>query len=467
MATPGRERCLSALVEHLAGTRLGQDLGLARIGSLEDLRAAIPVMDRDEHEREVEARLGFGVLDEDDPRAGELERGSVEREHVVSVWHAWLGEPPRRVALLRGRGPDPAMDRIAAGDVAALQAAMLHIDRAEAPEEVLERLRAHDPDVLVVPSVRIAEWLESVQRRPLERVLPRLRLVLAEHDHDTHLRSHRPVRSSGWILRCGRVGLPTKRPPDGAITLALASTIIELLPYTNPEEDARRVYAKQTLLPEQALVGQRYELVVSSPLGFLRLRTDEHVRVVGFDAPSDDAPFPRPRVVRLPPAPPDIALEGCTVAGAWLTAAIRQALQREDPALVGAEIGPDPRSVPKGAAAMQTGSMALPDAFKETELAWLAKTGAHKVERKRPRGLLLKIELQGYVARELPDMLAKRIDASLRERSPAYAYLRERDELRPPRVIVLPGGTRRSEEQRRIREMLGAVAVPDVRVVGL
>jgi hypothetical protein len=123
--------------------------------------------------------------------------------------------------------------------------------------------------------------------------------------------------------------------------------------------------------------------------------------------------------------------------------------------------------VPKGAAAMQTGSMALPDAFKETELAWLAKTGAHKVERKRPRGLLLKIELQGYVARELPDMLARRIDTSLRERSPAYAYLRERDELRPPRVIVLPGGTRRSEEQRRIREMLGAVAMPDVRVVGL
>lgn len=467
MGPPGRERCLQALVEHLAATRMGQELGLARLSSLDDLRAAIPVMDRDEHEREVEQRLGFGVLDDDDPRTELLERGEVEREHVLGVWSAWLEKPARKVALLRGHGPDPAMDHIALGDVRALQAELLHIDRADEPGAALERLVAFDPDLLVVPSVRTAQWLESVERRPLERVLPRLRLVLAEHDHDARLRSRRPVHCAGWIHRSGRLGLPTLRPPDAAVTLALATTIIELLPYTNPEDDARRVYAKQALLPEHALVGQRYELVMSSPLGFLRLRTDEHVRVVGFDAPSDEAPFPRPRVVRLQPAPPDVALEGCTVAGAWLTAAIRQALRREDPALVGAEIGPDPRSVPKGAAAMQTGSMALPDAFKETELAWLARTGAHRVERRRPRGLLLKVELQGYVGRDLSAVLARRIDASLRERSPAYAYLRERDELRPPRVIVLPGGTRRSEEQRRIREMLGAVAVPEVRVVGL
>ena len=40
--------------------------------------------------------------------------------------------------------------------------------------------------------------------------------------------------------------------------------------------------------------------------------------------------------------PDDVRLEGVTLAGSWLTAAVRQAFRPEDPALVAAEIGPDP-----------------------------------------------------------------------------------------------------------------------------
>jgi hypothetical protein len=468
---PGRQRCLEVLVEHLAPTRLGRHFGLSRLHTLDDLRATIGIVDRDEHEREVEERLGFGVYDDDDPRIAELERGDVERAGAVAAWSSALGEhAPQRIALLLGRGFEPTIERILSADLAALGGEVRWIDRADRPEDVLRELAALDPDVLVVPSVLTCQWLESVFRNPLERRLPRLRHIFAAYDLDRSLRSRIPVASAGWLHRSGRMGLPAAPPPgrpSHAVTLAAGSQILELLAYTNPEEDARRVYAKAAILPEQAVVGQRYELVVTSPLGYLRMRTDEHVRVVGFEPPTAEAPWPRPRVVRLPPAPADVALEGCTVAGAWLTAAIRQSLLREDPALVAAEIGPDPRTMPKGAGAQQTGSMRLPDAFKETELAWMAKTGAHKVARERPRGLLVRIELQGYVGRDLPQRLVRRIDEGLRRTSPAYAYLRERDELRAPRVIVLPAGTRHSEEQRRVRELNGPARVSDVRVVGV
>lgn len=466
---PARQRCLALMIEHLGPTRLGRELGLPRLRSLDDLRASLPILDRERHEREVEQHLGFGLVDSTEADTRELSGGGLEREAVVSTWTARLGRGPvRRVALLRGHNVDPMVDRIARDDVRALGTEVLAIDRIDDPGAALERLEGFDPELMLVPSVLTLRWLESAHRGALERRLRALRMVLAEHDLAQEVRSRVRVTAAGWIHRSGRLGLPTLRPPGHALTLAVGSQIIELLPYGNPEEDARRVYAEETVLPEHAVMGQRYELVVTSPLGFLRLRTDEHVRVVGFDAPTEQAPFPRPRVVRLAPAPPDVALEGCTVAGAWLTASIRQAFLREDPALVAAEIGPDPRSVPRGVAALQTAAnMRLPDAFKDTELGWMAKTGTQRVERHRPRALLVRVEVQGYVAPELTGFLSKRIDDSLRRHSPAYGYLRERDELQPPRVMVLPTGTRRSEEDRRIRDLVGGVWVPDVRVVSM
>ena len=465
MDAVGRERCLRSIAEQLGSTRVGRDLGLERVRSVEDLRGTVPIMDPRTHEREVEARLGFGLHDGADVE--ETSGAAIERDHVIAVWHSWLGgRSPERTVLLRGVHADPVVDVIMQKDLQALGGEVLRIDRLDEPEAVLQRIMSFEPELLVVPSALACRLLESVHRRALEAQLKRLRLVLAEHDLGCRLRTSVPVRSAGWIHRSGRCALATVRRPTSAVTLAVGTQIIELLAYTNPEEDARRVYAEHAILPEHAVVGMRYEVVLTSALGFLRMRTGEHVRVVGFDAPSSEHPFPRPRVIRLAPAPADLRLEGCTVAGAWLTASIRQALWREDPALVAAEIGPDPlSSTGLDDAAARSASLPLHDAFKETELAWLARTGAHQIDRRRPRGLLVRIELQGHVGRELPAKLSERIDQSLRRRSPAYAYLRERDDLHAPRVVVQPAGTRVAEQHRRTTDLLGAVWVPEVRVV--
>jgi hypothetical protein len=465
MTGSGRDRCLRLVAEQLGPTRVGRDLGLERVRGLDDLRGIVPIMDPRTHEREVEARLGFGV--HDGSGVPDASGAQLERDQVIAVWRAFLdGRAPARILSLRGAHADPVVDAIMREDLQALGGELLWIDRVGEPEDLVKRVEDFEPEVLVVPSALTCRLLERAHRGPLERGLRRLRLVLAEHDLARRLRTRIPVRSAGWIHRSGRCGLATLRQPRSAVTLAVGTQIIELLPYTNPEEDARRVYAEQTVLPEHAVVGMRYEIVLTSPLGFLRMRTNEHVRVVGFDAPSSEHPFARPRVIRLAPAPADVRLEGCTVAGAWLTASIRQALWREDPALVAAEIGADPLSR-AGVDDVNARSASLPlhDAFKETELAWLARTGAHQVKRRHPRSLLVRIELQGHVNRDLPAKLRERVDQNLRRRSPAYAYLRERNELEPPRVVVQPSGTRIAEEHRRTVELLGGVWVPEVRVV--
>ncbi len=464
MGADAREACLRGVIEQLAPTEAGRRLGVDGVETLDDLRALVRIRDREDHERDVEAHLGFGGMEPRGGPASALSGGEWEREHVVGVWDAYLRhEPVRRIALLRGRSADPAVDAIMREDLTTLGGELLQIDHLEDAESALQRLTAFDPTLLVVPSALVCRHLESVHRSPLERKLRKLKLILAEHDLEQPVRSRIELRSAGWLHRSGRCGLPTMRQPTHAVTLATGSQILELLSYTNPEEDGRRVYAEQAILPEHAIVGQRYEVVVTSPLGFLRMRTDEHLRVVGFDAPSETSPFPRPRVIRLAAAPADVRLEGCTVSGAWLTASIRQALGREDPALVAAEIGADPMSLPAGSA-MRTGSMRLPDVFRDTELGWMARTGMHRVGSGRPRGLLVRVEVQGYVDTELSRRLSQRIDENLRRRSPAYDYLRERDDLQVPRVIILPAGTRRSEERRRITELLGGVWVPEVRV---
>ena len=457
-----RDDCLELLVEQLGPTRPGRELGLHAVGSLEDFRASIPIRDRDRHQEDVTARFGFGIGDDfENP-------GGWERDVPVGIWGAWLGSgPPKKVALLRGRRFDTAVDEILVEDLQALGGELRRIDRWESAASVLEQLEAFEPELLVVPSVLTIGALESVHRAPLERRLPKLELILAEHDLRRARRTRIPVKSAGWIEAPGRFAVPSNRGADHSVTLAVGTCLIELLPYSNPEEDGQRLYARQTTMPEDAVMGQRYELVVSSPHGFLRLRTGEHVRVVGFDMPYDPADFPRPRVLRLPPAPADVRLEGCTVSGAWLSASIRQALHREDPALVFAEVGSDPLSIPAMGASLRTGSARLPEAFDDTELAWLTRTGTHRMggKRKRPRGLLLRIELQGYVLPELVGKLSERIDANLQLRSPAYAHLRQRGELDPPRVMVVPAGTRGRDEQRRVEALGGVVRHPDVRIV--
>lgn len=455
----GRDACLRVLVERLGSTDAGREHGLGRLESLEDLRATVPIRDLETHEREVTARLGFVASEGSEVRAF----AELERDHAIGVWLHFLGErPPERVALLRAGRFDRAIEDVFLEDLRGLGGTLLHIDRMSDAAGVLARLEAFDPDLLVVASALTCRFLEGVHGSPLETRLRSLRLILAEHDIRRPMRTHVDIRRAGWLGPAGRIGLASVRPPVDAFTLAVGSQILELLPYTNPEDDARRVYAERTVLPEDATVSHRYELVLTSPAGFLRVRTGEHVRVVGFDAPSAAAPFPRPRVVRLSHPPADVQLEGCTVGGAWLTASIRQALGREDPALVQAEIGADPMTIPRRAA-WSSGSMT--DVFADTELGWLARTGMHRLGRARPRGLLVRIELQGHVDARLAGKLSQRIDQSLARCSPAYAHLREQGELVPPRIVILEAGTRRRDEQRRITSLSGRVWAPEVRVV--
>jgi hypothetical protein len=460
-----REQTLRLLLDQLGPTRVGQRFGLPTIASLEDFRASIPIFDRDRHEREVENLLGFGVIDDADPAAMELTGAGRERDAVLEVWRARLGDtPPRRTALLHAHGHDPLGERTLREDLRALGGDLFVLDRIDEGARVLERLRGFDPELLVAPSVLVPRWLERSQRVSLSRQLPSLRAVLCEHDLPHAVRSDVPVVGVGWFLRGLRCGLPTLRAPEDAVTLAVGSQLIELLPYTNPEDDGRRVYAEHAILPEAAFLGHRYEVVVSSALGILRLRTEQHVRVVGFDPPSASAPVPRVRVVRLSTPPADVALEGCTVAGAWLTASVRQALAREDPALVAAEIGPDPQSLGVHIGTSPS-SARLGDGFGDTEFGELSLRSAGPGAVGRPRGLVCRIELQGLVRGDLSRRLSTRIDDNLRLRSPAYSYLRERGELDPPRVIVLPAGSAATEHTRRITELAGAVWMPDVRVV--
>lgn len=460
----GREECLRLLIEHLGATHAGRELGVDRLSSLQDLRSSIPIRDRERHLDEVTARLGFGAL-EGDIRVADLVAGTRERDHVVGVWRWYLRErAPRRVALLRGQHFDRPIEEVMVDDLRELGGEVLRVSTVDDPRRVLNELESFAPDLLIVPSAMTCRYLESVHRAPLESRLDKLRLILAEHDLKRPVRTRIPLRSAGWLSHGGRIGLPSAREPSNAFTLAIASQIIELLPYSNPEEDARRVYARHAVLPEDAVVGQRYELVVTAPVGLVRLRTNEHVVVVGFDAPSELAPFPRPRVVRLTPAPGDVQLEGCTVAGAWLAAAIRQALNREDPALVQAEIGPDPHSVPTEGGGQRSATLRWSETFADTEYGSMGRApgGARK---RRPRGLLVRIELQGFVDPKLALTLSRRIDDSLRHGSPAYAHLRSREELLAPRVTVLESGARKREQDMRVQRLGGRVWTPEVRVV--
>jgi hypothetical protein len=239
--------------------------------------------------------------------------------------------------------------------------------------------------------------------------------------------------------------------------------LIELLPHGDPEVDPRaRVDDRPTVLPENAVLGERYELILSSPLGFLRLRSGLHVRVVGFVPPphptgtsaSEEDSLLRPRVLRLPPPPADLSLEGVTLAGAWLTSSVRQAFTREDPALVAGEIMADPQSDPRDRTARGL------DPFVDTELG-ASRAGA-RARGPKPRALVVRVEVQGQTDMAFAPRLARRIDDDLRNRSAAYEWLRGRGDLWDVRVVVAEAGTARRALDRRIRALAGTVERPTV-----
>ena len=458
----GRERALEALLTGLGGSAVGRRFDLGRVRSLADLRAQVPLMDAATHAREVEAHLGFGAIDARDPRAREASGAIHERAEAAAVWRGLLGGvEARRAVLLQAREIDGSVDRIVIDDLAALGAEVTRIERVEDDEALLAAIEAAAPTILAAPSVFTLGWLEGLWGAPLDRALPSLRVLLAGHDLGRRVRARVPVESAGWIHRSGRLGLPSPRPPARAFTLAVGSQVIELLPHRAVDEAGERIFAAETVLPEEAIVSQHYEVVVSSALGYLRLRTEEHVQVVGFDPPTALAPWPRPRVIRLRPPPQAAALEGVSLAGVWLTAAVRQAFRPEDPALVAATVGPDPGAL--GPSGRRGGAAA--DPFAETELGGAPRAGA-RARPLLPRRLLVQVEVQGLGRVDLAERLGRAIDDDLRRRSAAYDHLRGRRELDGPRVAIVAAGSFRGAQERRIRSLRGRVGVPEVRVVG-
>lgn len=462
---PSRRTRLATILRALGETEVGRELGLSRLANLADFRATVPLMDEATHAERVTARLGFGLDGFDDET---LTAATVERPAMLAAWRQRLGggRAPRRIAVLWAHADDPIIDRIRLDDLRALAdgaGELLRIDAVpKDPERLLAELRRFRPEALVVPSLATCGWIEGLLRGPLERKIVGLCWLFAEHDLDERIRSRLPVLNAGWLHAGGRVGLPARRGPARGLLLATRSSLLELVPHGDPEIDPRARAIEATVLPERAVLGEGYEVVLSSPLGFLRLRTGLHVRVVGFAAPPGDAgdSFPLPRVVRLHPPPADAALEGVTLAGAWLTASVRQVFLPEDPALVAADIAADPDALDASGRASRTGL----DPFTDTELG--ASRAGDRRKGPRPRALVIRLEVQGHAAADFPMRIAERIDTALRHRSAAYDWLRGRDELWEPRVVIARPGTARSERERRLRSLWSPVARPVVRMAG-
>jgi hypothetical protein len=468
----GRARAIRALSLKLGPTELGRRFALSSLRTFEDLRGAVPIFDEPTHRLEVEAPLGFGVVEHDDPMLEEIVGAGRERAAATAAWALAMQERgggeaaavPRRIAVLRAASHDPWIDRILADDLETLAAGrgaaieLLRLTNVDDRGATLNRLRTFIPDAIVVTSLALVSWFEQETRCPLERALPSLRWIFAEHDLDAKIRARLPVLSTGWTHRAGRVGLPSARGKRIS-TLATGSSLIELLPTGSLVVDGRARQASSTVLPEHAHLGGRYELVVSAPTGLLRLRTGEHVRVVGFDPPTAVAPFPRPRVVRRLPPPADLALEGMTLSGAWLTASVRQAFLPEDPALVSSDVAIEPETIDGETGTTHSRTR---DPFIDTELGGRVGPGRRS---RNPRGFRVHVEVQGQWAKDLPKKLAERIDADLRRRSSAYRYLRERDELYPPAVRIVRPGTHRSRLESQLRELVGPSGRAIVRVV--
>lgn len=464
-----RRKRLATLIRALGDTEVGREFGLLRIANLADFQATIPLMEHAAHAERVTARLGFGFEFEASDGGEALTAAALERPAVRAAWRVRLGgaRAPQRIAVLQAHADDLIVDRIRLDDLRALgeSVELLRIDHVPPdPEALVAELRRFRADALVVPSLATCAWLEAVVRGPLERRLPGLRWLFAEHDLDERIRSRLPVLNAGWLHAAGRVAIPARRGPASGLLLATRSTLIELLPHGDPEIDPRSRTTETTVLPERAVLGERYELVLSSPLGFVRLRTGLHVRVVGFAPPLEptvgDAgdSLPRARVVRLHPPPADAALEGVTLAGAWLTASVRQAFLPEDPALIAGDIAADPDALDVSGRASRSGL----DPFADTELG--ASRAGSRRKGPKPRALVIRLEVQGQTDPGFTMRIADRVDLALRQRSAAYDWLRGRDELWEPRVVIARTGTAKAERDRRLRALWGPVARPVVRM---
>jgi hypothetical protein len=453
-----RDRLVGVLVDAIGAVDWSADVALRGIRTWLDYRAAAPLLDRERHASLIENQLGFGVRP---GPANELDGGG--RAATVERWRAHLREldvsVPERIVRL-GRHWASRVDAVIEEDlhVLAPDAELTTVTDCASAKAVLDTLRTARPELVVVPSLSVVDWLERAARVPLERAVPSLRVLMAEHDLDASVRSRVPIVHAGRFDRAGRIGLPAARGAPRAWTLAIDGCLIELLAEGDPDTISRG--RTKIVAPERASLGRRYELVLSAPSGYLRVRTGIDVRVVGFETrASRGLPRVAPRVVDIPPPPGDLPLDGVTLPGSWVTAAVRQAFRPEDPALVDARVvALDPPLEPGPGRADRS------DAFDGTELAGLAH--AERSGRGLPgsRGFVAHVEVQGAADPRLAEGLARRIDDALRRRSGAYEFLREREDLKLPAVRIRPSGSAQARRTERIRRLHGRVEQPPVRV---
>jgi len=329
---------------------------------------------------------------------------------------------------------------------------------------MLDALAEAAPEVLVVSSLATVSWLERSLRGPLEMKCPSLRAIVAEFDLESHVRTRCVLLNAGRLHGAGRLALPDRldaheaRHPvsRGRWRLAWDSVLLELREETQGTTELRS--GSESLDPTEAVLGARYELAVTSERGYFRMRTGIYVRTLGFEIVEDrGGRRPVPRVTPIASPPEDLRLEGVTLPGAWLTAALRQSFEPEDPALVAAQLRGAAGSSDEADGAQASGF------FAETELGTLR---GRRNERARPRALAIRVEVRGSSRAGFAEGLAERVDARLQARSPAYAYLRGEAQLEAPRVRLVDPGSDRAGEQARARSLQGSVARPQIRVFG-
>jgi len=441
---------------------MGREFGLHRVRGVADFRASVPLFDPLNHARQVEPELGFG---EDEQTERDDPKDPVEHAQLWRVWSSQSDHwPPQRVLSLRRETQGKRAARTRRGDLAQLGVLAPEFKGPEGLHD-LDAMRTalvtFAPDTLVVSSLSLCRSLERLGRCQLERLVPSLRVILTEHDFETRLRTRVPVLNLGWIERSGRVAVPSLQAPRSAMTLAGRELIVEFLPWTDPDKDGRSQPGEVTVLPEHAVLGARYEVVLSAPSGMLRRRTGAHIRVIGFEPPSSTDAALRPRFVRRLPPPADLRVEGTTLAGARLTAAVRQAFQPEDPALVGAWISvrhaDKPNLSKDGSRRQQTAGQV----FEDTELGRAATT--RRVGR-RADTVTVRMEVQGVAQPRLSRELSARIDRDLRRRSAPYAHLRDNGVLYSPEVRICPSETTQHEQIERELALDGPVRGAVIRV---
>lgn len=457
-----REQTLEALVRRLGNSKMGREFGLHRVRGVADFRATVPLFDRRSHAREVEPELGFG--EDERSMSGDM-HGSLDHARLWQVWSSQTEHwPPRKVLSLRRETQGRRAARLRREDLAQLGARPPEFVGPEGLND-LEGMRhalvTLAPDTLVVSSLALCRSLERLGRCQLERLVPSLRVILAEHDLETRLRTRAPVLNLGWIERAGRVATPSLRAPRSAMSLSGRELIVEFLPWTDPDKDGRSQPGEATVLPENAVLGARYEVVLSAPSGMLRRRSGAHIRVIGFDPPSRADAALRPRFVRRLPPPTDLRVEGTTLAGARLTAAVRQAFQPEDPALVGAWVSVRRAEKSKVAEQRSAQRVGAGEIFDDTELG--RPTRGSRAGR-RADTVTVRMEVQGVPPARLPRELSSRIDRDLRRRSAPYAHLRDNGVLHLPEVRICPSGTTQAEQIERELALDGPVRGAVIRV---